>query len=87
MTRLTNPSSKATYNFLPVSSVAHDNLPTFVVVSSDTHLSDIVRSLDAQLLVNLVLNRKTVSIPAESSLDMVALLMRISSDNVFNGAS
>jgi hypothetical protein len=81
---LTNPSSKSANDLFPIARISHDNFSTFIVVGSDAHFSNIFRSFDVQLLIDLKLDRETVSIPSKSSLDMIALLMSISRDNIFN---
>ena len=40
---------------LPLVGVSHDNASALLVVLSDAHLGHIVRPLDAQSLVNLIL--------------------------------
>lgn len=83
----TYPSSQSANNFLPFLGISHDDFSAFIVVSSYTHLKDIVRSLNAQCLVDFKLNGETVTIPAESSLHMISLLMSISSNYIFNCTS
>ena len=48
---------------------------THRVVSSDAHLGDVLRPLDAERLVDLELDRKSVGVPPEPALDVEAVLV------------
>ena len=55
--------------------VAHDDLPALVIVGLDAHLGHVVGTLDAQGLVDLVLDGEAVRVPPEASLHVVAMLV------------
>ena len=63
--------------------VSHDDFAAFVVVSLNAHLLDILGSGDAERLVDLVFHRKSVRVPAETTLHVVTCLMRVTRHRVF----
>lgn len=69
----------------PFSSVSHDDGTALLVVLGNTELHDGSLARDSQLLVDLVLNWETVSIPAETALDVEALHGPITGDNILDG--
>jgi hypothetical protein len=48
---------------------------SYRVVSRDSHLCDVLRPFDAQRFVDLELDGKAVSVPAEPSLNVKSVLM------------
>ncbi len=46
---------------LPLAGVAHDDRAALGIVGGNTDLGDVLRALDAQLVVNLKLDRQTVA--------------------------
>lgn len=79
-----NPSTESLNGLSPFCRVAHDNGAAFFVVFANTELLYGGLAGDAKFLVNLMLNRKTMGIPAKATLNMVALHGPVSGDNVFN---
>jgi hypothetical protein len=59
----------------------------YLVVFVYAQFKDIAFARYSQLLVNLMLNRKTVAVPTKSSRDMVASGASKTGDNVFNCTS
>lgn len=83
---LTDPSSDASHDHFPLLAVPHDDLPTLGIVFIDAHFHHILRSLDSQLFIDLELNGKTVAIPSEASLNVVALLVGVTGHYILDGS-
>lgn len=80
-----NPASQALNRGPPFRSVAHDNGAALLVVLCNSNLLHSSFSRNTQLLVNLVFNGESMSIPSKSSLDVIALHGPISRDDVLDG--
>lgn len=82
----TNPPAHAIHDLLPFVRVAHDNFPAFAIVRGNSHFGHIVWPANIQRFIDFEFNGQTVAIPAEAPFNVIALLMGISSDNVFDGS-
>ena len=61
-----NPPAQPANDLLPLLAVsAHDSSTLFVIILN-SHLGNIIWALDAQFLVNLKLDRQTMSVPSKS---------------------
>lgn len=80
-----NPASQALDRGPPFRSVAHDNGAALLVVLCNSNLLHSLFSRDTQLLVNLVFDRESMSIPSKPSLDVIALHRPVSRDDVLDG--
>jgi hypothetical protein len=77
-----DPSSHSLDSALPFIGVSHDDSPALGIVFLNTDIHDILLALDAELFVDLVLDRETMRIPSESSLDMVTSSVSMSGHDV-----
>jgi hypothetical protein len=77
-----DPSSHPFHSRTPFGRVTHDDRTALGVVFVNTHLHYVLLASNAELFVDLMLDRESVGIPSESALDMVAVGMSISSHNV-----
>lgn len=82
-----NPSADTIDDFSPFRAVFHDDRATLVIVCGDSHFVDVGGTSYFQFLVDFVLHWNTVTIPTESSLDMVVGLVGEPCDDVFKTAS
>jgi hypothetical protein len=83
VTRLkVDPPTHALDRVLPLASVTHHDLSARGVVLVDTEGHDVGFALDVEGFVNLVLDGKTVRVPSETTLDMVARRVGMAGDNV-----
>lgn len=80
-----DPTSQTLNGVSPFSGVTHDNRSAFFVVLGNAELHDSSLSGDTQLLLNLVLDGETVSVPTETSFDMISLHGPITRDDVLDG--
>lgn len=87
MAKLTNPTTHASHYQLPFVCISHHNFPAFAIVRCDSHFGNIVRTTDIQCFIDFIFDRQTMTIPSETPFDMIALLMRIPCDHIFNGSS
>ena len=58
----------------------HDDLPALGVVDVDSHPGHVLGALDAERLVDLVLDGEAVGVPAETALDVEAVLVHPSEE-------
>ena len=77
-----NPASEAADNMLPLLRKAHDDLAAPFVVLRDTDGLTFLRVGNFVSLVDLELNGKTVAVPTEAALAVVAGHGGIPSDNI-----
>lgn len=77
------PSSESTYDTLPLAWVFHYNFPTFLIVLSDTHLKYLSFVCNLKLFIDLVFHWETMTVPTESSFNIMTCLRGISTNNVF----
>mmetsp|Transcript_3200 Transcript_3200/g.6702 ORF Transcript_3200/g.6702 Transcript_3200/m.6702 type:complete len:359 (-) Transcript_3200:191-1267(-) len=82
-----DPAADALDGLLPFLLVAHHNRPALGIVCGDAHLEHVIPPCDFLLLVNLVLDRQPVAVPAEAAWYVVASLVRVPAHNILNGAS
>ena len=66
-----NPATHALDRFAPLGLIAHHDGSAFRVVLGDAHFKDIFFALDTQLLVNFVLNRQTMTVPAKATVHVM----------------
>lgn len=85
--KLTDPTAHTIYHQFPFVCISHDDFPAFPVVGGNSHFGHIVRTTDIQCLIDFVFDRQTMTIPTEPTFHMIALLMRIPGDHIFNGSS
>lgn len=81
-----NPPSESFNNILPFLWVSHNNSSASLVVFLNTHLVHVLFVLNFQLFIDLVFDWQTVTIPSESSRNVVTGLGSIAANNVFNSA-
>mmetsp|Transcript_3528 Transcript_3528/g.9127 ORF Transcript_3528/g.9127 Transcript_3528/m.9127 type:complete len:398 (+) Transcript_3528:2121-3314(+) len=79
-----DPPRHPPHNALPLVGVAHHHAAALCIVCLDRHLEDVVARLDPQLLVNLVLNGKPVTVPAPLALHAVAVHVGVASHDVLD---
>lgn len=84
---LTDPTTHSSNHTFPVVCVPHNDLSTLCIVCGDSHFGNVVRTPDVQCLVNLKLNRKTMTIPAKTTINMVSHLMSVPGDDILNSSS
>ena len=80
-----DPSSHALYGVLPLFLIGHDDSPALCIVLVDAHGHHIFLALNAELLVDLVLNGQTVAVPTESTVDIVTGRVSVSGDDILDG--
>lgn len=85
--KLTNPTTHASHYQFPFVCISHHNFSAFAIVRRYSHFGNIVRTTDIQCFIDFIFDRQTVTIPSETSFDMIALLMRIPCDHIFNSSS
>eukprot|EP00760_Papus_ankaliazontas_P021320 PhM_4_TR18673/c0_g1_i1/m.71141 len=81
-----DPATEARHDLLPLTGVAHDNAAAVLVVLIDAELFDLHAGLDAELLLDLKLNREAVAVPAEATLNVMTLLVGVAAHNVLDRA-
>lgn len=81
-----DPSTQSVDDFLPLGRVGQHNGFAFLVVVSDSVIENLISVSDSEFFVNLELDGKSVTVPAESSLDVVAGHGGVSCDDVFDGS-
>mmetsp|Transcript_25713 Transcript_25713/g.37932 ORF Transcript_25713/g.37932 Transcript_25713/m.37932 type:complete len:323 (-) Transcript_25713:161-1129(-) len=80
-----DPAPQSVDYSLPLAGVACHDAAAFFVVGGDAHFHHIVAGLDAELLINFVLNGEPVAVPSEAARHVVPGLVRISGDGVLDG--
>lgn len=81
-----DPPAGSGDDILPLLDVPGDDAPALLIVVTDPHLQDVVAAGDAELAVDLVLNREAVAVPAEAAGDVVAGHGVEAGDDVLDGA-
>ena len=81
-----NPSSQTSNGFLPLRSITGHNTTTFCVIVLNTHVQNHLTAGNFEFLVNLVLNRKSVTIPSKTTGYVVASLMSITSNSILDSS-
>jgi len=77
-----DPPSHPLDRRLPLSSIAHDDLPAGGIVLVNPHGQDVLFALDIEGFVDFMLYRQTVRVPAEAALDVVPGGVSMARDNV-----
>jgi hypothetical protein len=80
-----DPSAHLFNDMLPFPSVLQDNLSAFGIVLVDSHVHDVFLALDVEHLVNLVFDGQAVSIPSESSFNMVSRRIGVTRHHILDG--
>lgn len=78
------PATQSINGLSPLARILHHNGPAFLVVFLDSKSHHRLLAGKTQFLVNLMLDRKTVGIPAEASLDKMALHRPIPGNDVLD---
>lgn len=79
-----NPAAHPINRLPPFRRKSHDNGPALFIVFLQAKLHNGIPTREPQLLVNLVLDRQAVCVPAESPLHMIALHGPIPRYDVFD---
>jgi hypothetical protein len=82
-----NPTTETTESLLPLAGVTKDDRTALLVISSNAHLHNIILGLDVKLLVDLILDGKTVTVETSTKRDEAAKLRRKTGSDVLNGSS
>lgn len=82
-----DPAAGARDYGLPLGDVARDDAAALLVVLVDSKFEDVLTLLDAELLVDLVLDGEAVAVPAEAARDVMAGHGVVARDNVLDCAS
>mmetsp|Transcript_8919 Transcript_8919/g.16577 ORF Transcript_8919/g.16577 Transcript_8919/m.16577 type:complete len:291 (-) Transcript_8919:137-1009(-) len=81
-----NPPAQPHNGVFPLLRIPHNNASALLVVRAYAKLEDVVLALYAELLIYLVLDRKAVAVPAETSRHVVALAACVTGDDVLDSA-
>jgi hypothetical protein len=82
-----NPAPQSVNGLSPLGRISHDDGTALRVVLVNGHVQYILLALDAERFVDLVLNGKTMGVPAKATRNMVSLHVPVPRDDVLNGAS
>ncbi len=81
-----DPPPKSIDHVFPKAGVTHDDVAALLVILGNAHRKHLLPVSDLELLVNLVLDRQSVTVPSEPSLHVVAGLRGVAADYVLDGA-
>ena len=80
------PATQPGNSGLPLVNVAINNTPAFIVVTGDAKLLHGILSGQPKLLINLMLDRQTMTIPTEPAHDIAPLHRPVARHNVLDSA-
>lgn len=79
-----DPATQTINRLPPLRCKSHDNGAAFCIVFIQPKLHDSISTGKPQLLVNLIFNRQTMCVPAETPLHIVALHGPVPRNDVFD---